>query len=164
MCMRHCRWISGLDKWAGELQEMAEVYPCMKELFLNAHPHKLPAILFSSAALFGTLMTRAWYHFWYEPELVRRLNYCIFIIGDPGAGKNVIEKFYKKIADPMIQADQILIDAVNRYKDGRTERTTSTKAQKGEALKPTCSVSTPNWIMSPRIIKVATGRIGKSWN
>ena len=124
-----------MDKWAEELQEMAEHYPCMKELFLNAHPHKLPAILFSSAALFGTLMTRAWYHFWYEPELVRRLNYCIFIIGDPGAGKNVIEKFYKKIADPMIQADQILIDAVNRYKDGRTERTTSTKAQKGEALK-----------------------------
>ena len=124
-----------LDKWAEELQEMAEYYPCMKELFLNAHPHKLPAILFSSAALFGTLMTRAYYHFWYEPEIVRRLNYCVFIIGDPGAGKNVVEKFYKKIADPMIQADQCLIDAVNRYKDGRTERTTSTKAQKGEALK-----------------------------
>ena len=124
-----------LDKWAEELQEMAQYYPCMKELFLNAHPHKLPAILFSSAAMFGTLMTRAYYHFWYEPEVVRRLNYCIFIIGDPGAGKNVIEKFYFKIADPMIQADQCLIDAVNRYKDGRTERTTSTKAQKGEALK-----------------------------
>ena len=124
-----------LDKWAEELQEMAEFYPCMKELFLNAHPHKMPAILFSSAALFGTLMTRAYYYFWYEPEVVRRLNYCIFIIGDPGAGKNVIEKFYFKIADPMIQADQCLIDAVNRYKDGRTERTTSTKAQKGDALK-----------------------------
>ena len=124
-----------LDKWAEELKEMAEVYPCMKELFLNAHPHKMPAILFSSAALFGTLMTRAYYHFWYEPEIVRRLNYCVFIIGDPGAGKNLIEKFYKLIADPMIQADQCLIDAVNRYKDGRTERTTSTKAQKGEVLK-----------------------------
>ena len=124
-----------LDKWAEELQEMAGFYPCMKELFLNAHPYKMPAILFSSAALFGTLMTRAYYHFWYEPEIVRRLNYCIFIIGDPGAGKNVIEKFYFKIADPMIQADQCLIDAVNRYKDGRTERTTSPKAQKGEALK-----------------------------
>ena len=124
-----------LDKWAEELQEMAEFYPCMKELFLNAHPHKMPAILFSSAALFGTLMTRAYYHFWYEPEIVRRLNYCIFIIGDPGAGKNVIEKFYFKIADPIIQSDQGLIDAVNRYKDGRTERTTSTKAQKGDALK-----------------------------
>ena len=124
-----------LDNWAEELQEMAEYYPCMKELFLNVHPHKIPAVLFSSAALFGTLMTRAWYHFWYEPELVRRLNYCIFIIGDPGAGKNIVEKFYKKIADPMIQADKCLIDAVNRYKDGRTERTTSTKAQKGEALK-----------------------------
>jgi hypothetical protein len=124
-----------LDKWAEELQEMAAFYPCMKELFLNAHPHKIPAILFSSAALFGTLMTRAYYHFWYEPEIMRRLNYCIFIIGDPGAGKNVIEKFYFKIADPMIQADQCMIDAVNRYKDGRTERTTSTKAQKEEALK-----------------------------
>ena len=124
-----------LDKWAEELQEMEKYYPCMKELFLNAHPHKLPAILFSSAALFGTLMTRAYYHFWYDPEIIRRLNYCIFIIGDPGAGKNVIEKFYFKIADPMIQADQGLIDAVNRYKEGRTERTTSTKAQKGEALK-----------------------------
>ena len=124
-----------LDAWAEELQEMAEYYPCMKELFLNVHPHKLAAVWFSSAALFGTLMTRAFYHFWYEPELVRRLNYCIFIIGDPGAGKNIVEKFYKKIADPMIQADQCLIDAVNRYKEGRTERTTSTKAQKGEALK-----------------------------
>ena len=124
-----------LEKWAEELQEMAEFYPCMKELFLNVHPHKMPAVLFSSAALFGTLMTRAYYHFWYEPEIIRRLNYCIFIIGDPGAGKNVIEKFYFKIADPMIQSDQGLINAVNRYKDGRTERTTSTKAQKGEALK-----------------------------
>ena len=114
---------------------MAQYYPCLKELFLNVHPHKLPAVWFSSAALFGTLMTRAWYHFWYEPEIVRRLNYSIFIIGDPGAGKNVIEKFYKKIVDPMIQADQCLVDAVNRYKEGRTERTTSTKAQKGEALK-----------------------------
>jgi len=124
-----------LDAWAEELREMAAYYPCLKELFLNVHPHKLAAVWFSSAALFGTLMTRAWYHFWYEPELVRRLNYCIFIIGDPGAGKNIVEKFYKKIADPMIQADQCLIDAVNRYKEGRTERTTSTKAQKGEALK-----------------------------
>ena len=124
-----------LEEWAKELLEMAEYYPCLKELFLNVHPHKLAAVWFSSAALFGTLMTRAFYHFWYEPELVRRLNYCIFIIGDPGAGKNIVEKFYKKIADPMIQADQCLIDAVNRYKEGRTERTTSTKAQKGEALK-----------------------------
>ena len=124
-----------LDSWSEELQEMAEHYPCMKELFVNVHPHKLPAVWFSSAALFGTLMTRAYYHFWYEPEIIRRLNYCIFIIGDPVAGKNIVEKFYKKIADPMIQSDKCLIDAVNRYKEGRTERSTSTKAQKDEALK-----------------------------
>ena len=38
-----------LDKWAEELQEMAEYYPCMKEVFQNAHPHKIPAILFSTS-------------------------------------------------------------------------------------------------------------------
>ena len=124
-----------LDQWADEIQELAEHYPCMKELFLNVHPHKLPAVLFSTAALFGTLMTRTWYHFWFDPELERRLNYCIFIIGDPGAGKNVIEKFYKKIAEPMIEADQVSLDALNRYKDEYTERSTSTKAQKGDPLK-----------------------------
>ena len=124
-----------LDKWAAELQEMAQYYPCMKELFVNLHPHKLPAVLFSSGALFGTLMTRAWYHFWFDPKIMRRLNYCIFIIGDPGAGKHMIEEFYKLIADPIIQADQCMTDALNRYKESRTERTTSTKAQKAEALK-----------------------------
>ena len=124
-----------LDKWAEELREMAQYYPCMKELFVNLHPHKLPAVLFSSGALFGTLMTRAWYHFWFDPKIIRRLNYCIFIIGDPGAGKHMIEEFYRLIADPIIQADQCMIDALNRYKESRTERTTSTKAQKAEALK-----------------------------
>ncbi len=123
------------DQWAKDLTELSEHYPCMKELFANVHPHKLPAVWFSAAAMFGTLMTRTWYRFWYEPETLRRLNYSIFIIGDPGAGKNIIEKFYFKICDPMLQADQLGIDAVNRYKEGRTERSTSTKAQKGEALK-----------------------------
>jgi hypothetical protein len=125
----------GLDEFAVQLQQMAKYYPCMKELFINLHPNKLPAVFFASAALFGTLMTRTWYHFWYEPELMRRLNYSIFIIGDPGAGKNVIEKFYNKLAAPIWDADQALIEQVNRYKEGRTERTTSTKAQKGDALK-----------------------------
>ena len=85
--------------------------------------------------MFGTLMTRTWYHYWYEPETMRRLNYSIFVIGDPGAGKNVIEKFFFKICDPIIKADQVGIDAINRYKEGRTERSTSSKAQKADALK-----------------------------
>ena len=124
-----------LDKWAEELLEMSQYYPCLKELFINVHPHKLPAVLFSSAALFGTLMTRAWYHFWFEPKIMRRLNYCIFVIGDPGSGKHMIEEFYRIIAEPIIKADQCMTDALNRYKEKRTERTTSTKAQKADALK-----------------------------
>ncbi len=124
-----------LNDWAEELQELAKSFPCMKELFMNVHPMKLPAVLFSSAAMFGTLMTRVWYHFWYEPSIVRRLNYSIFIIGDPGAGKNLVEKIYKALMAPIKERDQELINQVNDYKDNRTERSTSTKAQKGDALK-----------------------------
>ncbi|MCR4834765.1 MAG: hypothetical protein K5899_00040 [Bacteroidaceae bacterium] len=124
-----------LEAWAAELQELAKSFPCMKELFANVHPMKLPAVLFSSAAMLGTLMTRTWYHFWYEPNLVRRLNYSIFVIGDPGAGKNLIEKIYKILMEPVKERDSELINQVNDYKDSRTERSTSTKAQKGEALK-----------------------------
>ena len=102
---------------------------------MNVHPLKLPAVLFSSAAMLGTLMTRTWYHFWYEPEIVRRLNYSIFIIGDPGAGKNLIEKIYNILMLPVKESDSELIKQVNNYKDSRTERSTSTKAQKGDALK-----------------------------
>ena len=123
------------EQWSQELTELAEHYPCMKALFNNVHPYKTPAIWFSTAAMFGTLMTRTWYHYWYEPETMRRLNYSIFVIGDPGAGKNVIEKFFFKICDPIIKADQVGIDAINRYKEGRTERSTSSKAQKADALK-----------------------------
>ncbi len=140
-----------LDEWASELKKLTPKYPCMKELFRNLHPHKMPAVLFSSAAMFGTLMTRAWYHFWYEPEIERRLNYCIFVIGDPGAGKNVIEKFYHLLAQPMLEADQPGIDALNKYKDSRTERTTSTKAQKGDALKK------PNVIIRVHPSRTSTG-------
>lgn len=124
-----------LEEWSKELQELAKSFPCMKELFMNVHPMKLPAVLFSSAAMFGTLMTRVWYHFWYEPSIVRRLNYSIFIIGDPGAGKNLVEKIYKALMAPIKERDQELINQVNDYKDNRTERSTSTKAQKGDALK-----------------------------
>ena len=53
-----------LEAWAEELLEMAEYYPCLKELFLNVHPHKLPAVWFSSAAMFGTLMTRSWLEYY----------------------------------------------------------------------------------------------------
>ena len=124
-----------LEEWAEELQGLSKSFPCMKELFMNVHPLKLPTVLFSSAAMLGTLMTRTWYHFWYEPAIVRRLNYSVFIIGDPGAGKNLIEKLYNALMEPVKVKDQELIDQVNAYKDSRTERSTSTKAQKGDALK-----------------------------
>ena len=124
-----------MAEWSEEIQDLAKSFPCMKELFMNVHPLKLPTVLFSSAAMLGTLMTKTWYHFWYEPEIERRLNYNIFVIGDPGAGKNLIEKINNILMEPVKEKDRVLVEQLNDYKDNRTERSTSTKAQKGEALK-----------------------------
>ena len=94
-----------------------------------------PAAVFTGASLFGTLMTRTWYHFFFDPEEERRLNYGIFIIGHPGTGKSFANGLYKTILEPVIAADKMGNEAVNNYKKSVKERNTSTKEQKKDALK-----------------------------
>jgi hypothetical protein len=93
------------------------------------------AALFVSAAFLGTDMSRCWYHFYHRPEEVRRLNYCVYIIGDPASGKSFATRLYKLLAAPLIAADKVSNEAINRYKRERNERSTSSKEQKKEALK-----------------------------
>ena len=83
----------------------------------------------------GTLMTRTWYHFYHRPQDERRLNYCIFIIGDPGSGKSFATRLYKLLAAPIAASDKVGNDAINKYKRDLKERGTSSKEQKKEALK-----------------------------
>lgn len=124
-----------LAAWGRQVDELASEFPCLKEACHGLSPQGYPAALFVSAALLGTCMTRTWYHFYHRPEEQRRLNYCIMVIGDPASGKSFATRLYKLLAAPIKAADKVGYDAINRYKRERQERSTSTKAQKGDALK-----------------------------
>lgn len=89
--------------------------------------------VFAAGAMFCTLMTRCWYrHFDGE---VHRMNPQVYLIGDPASGKGEAEKIDQIIMSPVIVADKMGRDAEAEYKRQQKERSTSSKAQKGEALK-----------------------------
>ena len=79
-------------------------------------------------------MTRTWWHFWHRPEEVRRLNYCIMIIGDPGTGKSFATRLFKLIAAPLIAADKVGNDAMNRYKKAVKNLNTKSDKNKKEGI------------------------------
>ena len=124
-----------LTDWGNRIGEMMADYPLLSEVCHALPVESRPAAVFVGAALLGTLMTRCWYHFYHRPEEERRLNYCVIVIGDPASGKSFATKLYKVLATPIKAKDQVGYDAINRYKRERQERTTSSKAQKSEALK-----------------------------
>ena len=99
-----------------EIEKLMDYYPCLRELCCKLRTDAYPAALFVGAAFLGTLMTRCSYSFYHRPEELRRLNYCIFIIGDPGSGKSFAERLYKVIADPIIRQTKVSTNAINRYK------------------------------------------------
>ena len=122
------------DEWGQEIEALFDEYPCLREACIGLKRNGYPAALFSSAALVGTLMTRTWYFYYHRPEEERRLNYSIFIIGDPGSGKSFVGRLYKLIAAPIIYSDKVGNDAINKYKKDLKARGTSSKEQKKEAL------------------------------
>lgn len=117
------------------LEQLADNFPCLKEIFHDVNKPTYPSVLFASGALFGTLATRTWYYFYDHPEQMRRLNYQIYVIADPGMGKSVINMLYHIILSPIISEDSIGNTAINEYKKKYKEREQSLKEQKKDALK-----------------------------
>ena len=124
-----------LEVWGLEIEKLFDVYPCLREICRGMKPASYPAALFTSAAFLGTDMTRCWWFHYYEPGKERRLNYCVYIIGDPGSGKSFAGRLYKLLAAPIISSDKLSNDAINRYKKDLKARQSSTKEQKKEPLK-----------------------------
>lgn len=103
--------------YAGEeIEQMMDVYPCLREICKGLQTAAYPAALFVGAAFLGTLMTRCSYRFYVRPQELRRLNYCVFIIGDPGTGKSFAEQLYKILAAPIKRASEEGIHVMNCYK------------------------------------------------
>jgi hypothetical protein len=93
--------------------------------------NKVGAVM-AAGAMFCTLMTRTWYR--HYDGLLHRMNPQVYIIGEPATGKSFADRLDRNIMAAMRFADQPVRDAETRYKRQRKERSTSTKAQKGEAL------------------------------
>ena len=126
---------SQLMKWGEEIGKLFEIYPCLREICRGVQVMGYPAAMFTGAAFLGTDMTRCWYHHYHRPEQERRLNYCIYVIGDPGSGKSFAGRLYQLLAAPIISSDKMSNDAINRYKKELKARQSSTKEQKKEPLK-----------------------------
>ena len=123
-------------EYGREIEELTPHFPCMKEVCYQMRTPSKPACLFTGGALFGTLMTRMYYYFYHRPEEQRRLNYCVFIVDDPATGKSFAGDLYKTILSPIIAADKVGNDLLNKFKQESLKRESSTKEQKKDALTP----------------------------
>jgi hypothetical protein len=79
--------------------------------------NQYPAALVVSGALMMTLMTRCTYRFYHRPSKLRRLNSSALIIGDPASGKSFATRLYEFLAAPIVAADKLGKDAINRYRE-----------------------------------------------
>ncbi len=106
--------------------------PYKEACALTEDGNKIGAV-FASGAMFCTLMTRCWYeHFDGMPQ---RMNPNVYIIGMPGAGKSFADRLDSIIMGPMVAADRMGREAEAEYSRKLKERQTSSKEQRGEALK-----------------------------
>lgn len=99
-----------------QFEALFKYYPCMEEVCYDFEAPSFPALIFCGGALFGTLATRTWYHFYHKPERKRRLNYCIFVIADPASQKSSIGDLFETILSPIIAQDEVYDQQINDYK------------------------------------------------
>ena len=91
-----------LEYFGNEIQRLMSDFPCLREICKGLETAAYPAALFTGACFLGTLMTRCTYRFYHRPEELRRLNYGVYIIGDPGSGKSFATRLYNLLAGPII--------------------------------------------------------------
>ena len=63
-----------------------------------------------------TLMTRCWYRFYHRPEVKRRLNCALYVIGHPASNKSMADNICDILIAPIDAADKAGLAALNRYK------------------------------------------------
>ena len=137
-----CLTINDMMENAGkEIEKMMSYYPCLREICKGLSTAAYPAALFAGSCFLGTLMTRCTYRFYHRPEEQRRLNYGIYIIGDPGTGKSFVTRIYSLLAAPIIRVSKEGQNVVNRYKRKYSEWLNS--GQKGDGpAKPKALIRT----------------------
>lgn len=104
-------------RWCGQIEEFFGVFPCLREV-CEPHPRRLwPFLLFASAAMMGTCMTRTYYTFYANKSIRSRLNYIILGVGDPTSGKGTLSRLQELLLAPIIEADRVADEATNAWKE-----------------------------------------------
>ena len=103
--------------WGEKIEELFPYYPAMADACKGLKRNQYPAALIVSGALMMTLMTRCTYRFYHRPSKLRRLNSSALIIGDPASGKSFATRLYEFLAAPIVAADKIGKDTINRYRE-----------------------------------------------
>ena len=103
--------------WGEKIEELFPYYPVLEDVCKGLKRNQYPAALIVSGALMMTLMTRCTYRFYHRPSKLRRLNSSALIIGDPASGKSFATRLYEFLAAPIVAADKVGKDAINRYRE-----------------------------------------------
>ena len=108
------RW---LWDWGEKIEALFLYYPALQDACQGLKRNQYPAALIVSGALMMTLMTRCTYRFYHRPSKLRRLNASALIIGDPASGKSFATRLYEFLAAPIVAADKVGKDTINRYRE-----------------------------------------------
>ena len=103
--------------WGEKIEALFPYYPALEDCCKGLNRNQYPAALIVSGALMMTLMTRCTYRFYHRPSKLRRLNSSALIIGDPASGKSFATRLYEFLAAPIVAADKVGKDAINRYRE-----------------------------------------------
>lgn len=110
-----------------EIKSLMPRYPLL-ELLCHGLPMKnFVAALFIGGAFAMTLMTRCWYRFWAAPARRCRMNCILELIGRMGTRKHLLVDLYRIMMQPIKEADQPQIDALNKWNMEHDQKNGSSK-------------------------------------
>jgi len=121
-----------LMEWGNQIGELFDDFPMLKDVCGDLPVMQRPAAVFLAGGFMMTLMTRCWYRFYHKPQLKRRLNCSLLVIGDPASGKSVAGDLYDLLCEPIKAFDKKGKNAVNSWK----ETTEATSQNKDRDVKP----------------------------
>ena len=116
--------------FAKRLSDLPEPY---KTVMQGINPLNVIPAIYASGTMMCTLLTRC--HYMHYTGDDQRMNPQAEIIGMPASGKSFADHLNRILMSPMKTADEMARKSEKSYKDERTERETSSKAQKGDAVK-----------------------------
>lgn len=111
-----------LERMGREIKKLMPYFPMLKLACHRLKPRHFVAAMFLIGAYGMTLMTRCWYRFWSEPSRLCRLNTILELIGRSGSGKHIAVDFYEIMMQPIKEADQEQLDALNKWNQEKEQK------------------------------------------